>query len=105
MTFKAPKGPTTSRFGWRLATPNVPSSGLEAKIWQYFTVFPGCRSVGVVDRRRTYGDAIVLRAIHSLDAMAADVAQLPYDLTRPAQPRVVASLDSLAARPAWAATR
>ena len=29
-------------------------AGLENSIWQYFTVCPGCKSVGVKDGKRTY---------------------------------------------------
>ena len=58
----------------------IKNAGLERKIWQYFTVCPGCKSVGVEDGRRTYGQAIVLRAILSSDAMAAEVVKLPYEL-------------------------
>ncbi|MBD3688875.1 glutamine-hydrolyzing GMP synthase [Nanchangia anserum] len=54
----------------------IAAAGKESEIWQYFAVNPGCRSVGVSDGRRTYGDAIVLRAICSTDAMSADVADL-----------------------------
>lgn len=61
----------------------VAKAGLEDTIWQYFAVSPGCRSVGVVDGVRTYGEAIVLRAVLSIDAMTAGVADLPLEfLTR-----------------------
>lgn len=58
----------------------IKNAGLERKIWQYFTVCPGCRSVGVSGGSRTYGQAVVLRAILSTDAMAATVVELPYEL-------------------------
>ena len=51
----------------------IQNAGLAESIWQYFTVCPGCNSVGVKDGRRTYEQAIVIRAILSKDAMAADV--------------------------------
>lgn len=54
----------------------IAKAGKEADIWQYFAVNPGCRSVGVSEGRRTWGEAIVLRAICSTDAMAAEVADL-----------------------------
>ncbi|GAB1476071.1 hypothetical protein MASR2M70_09030 [Bacillota bacterium] len=58
----------------------IKSAGLDREIWQYFTVCPGSRSVGVSHGSRTYGQAVVLRAILSNDAMAAEVAELPYEL-------------------------
>ena len=60
----------------------IAAAGLDESIWQYFTVCPGCRSVGVTDGARTYGEAIVLRAVHSSDAMSADVADIPAELLK-----------------------
>ena len=34
----------------------------------------------VADGNRTYGQAVVLRAIHSLDAMTAEWVKIPYDV-------------------------
>ncbi|SHJ89394.1 GMP synthase (glutamine-hydrolyzing), C-terminal domain or B subunit [Tessaracoccus bendigoensis DSM 12906] len=70
-------------------------AGLEGQIWQYFTVCPGVRSTGVVAGRRTYGEAIVLRAVHSTDAMAAEVADLPHDLLRRITLRITAEVDGV----------
>lgn len=67
----------------------IAAAGLAEKIWQYFTVCPGGRAVGVVDGARTYGHAIVLRAVHSVDAMSADIAELPYDLLRKITLRII----------------
>ncbi len=64
-------------------------AGLDTKIWQYFTVCPGGRAVGVVDGSRTYGDAIVLRAVTSIDAMHADIYELPYDVIRKVTLRII----------------
>ena len=70
----------------------IARAGLDSQIWQYFAVLPGVRSTGVVDGRRTYGDAVVLRAILSQDAMAADVAELPYPLLRTVTLRIAAEV-------------
>lgn len=73
----------------------IAAAGLENQIWQYFTVCPGVRSVGVVDGRRTYGDAIVVRAVHSTDAMAADVAELTHELLRHVTLRITAEVEGV----------
>ena len=73
----------------------IAAAGLDESIWQYFTVCPGCRSVGVTDGARTYGEAIVLRAVHSVDAMSADVADLPADLLRKITLRVTSEVDGV----------
>ncbi|MDD3169092.1 MAG: glutamine-hydrolyzing GMP synthase [Eubacteriales bacterium] len=73
----------------------IRNAGLEKSIWQYFTVCPGCKSVGVKDGKRTYEQAIALRAILSSDAMTADVAELPYPLLTKIATRIVAEVDGV----------
>ncbi|MDD2189831.1 MAG: glutamine-hydrolyzing GMP synthase [Eubacteriales bacterium] len=73
----------------------IKNAGLEKSIWQYFTVCPGCKSVGVKDGKRTYEQAIVLRAILSSDAMTADVAELPYTLLTRIATRIVDEVDGV----------
>jgi len=57
-------------------------AGLDKKIWQYFTVLTGLRSVGVKNDERTYGYTIALRAVTSSDAMTADWYEIPYAVLR-----------------------
>ena len=73
----------------------IKNAGLEESIWQYFTVCPGCKSVGVKDGQRTYEQAIAIRAILSSDAMTADVAELPYPLLTKIAARIVAEVDGV----------
>lgn len=73
----------------------IKNAGLEKSIWQYFTVCPGCKSVGVKDGKRTYEQAIALRAILSSDAMTADVAELPYTLLTRIATRIVDEVDGV----------
>lgn len=73
----------------------IKNAGLDKSIWQYFTVCPGCLSVGVKEGKRTYEQAIVLRAIHSSDAMSADIAELPYPLLNKIALRIVAEVDGV----------
>jgi len=49
------------------------------KVWQAAAILLPIRSVGVSGDKRTYEHTIVLRAVHSTDAMTAAWAQLPYD--------------------------
>ena len=73
----------------------VAAAGLEDQVWQYFTVLPGTRSVGVTDGRRTYGQAIVLRAVLSSDAMSAGVAELPWSLLGKVTERICAEVEGV----------
>jgi len=56
-------------------------NGLAGKVWQYFTIVPDFKSVGVNEKgERTEGYLVVLRAINTRDAMTASVAEIPFAL-------------------------
>lgn len=55
-------------------------NGLEGKVWQYFTAVPDFRSVGVADGARTFAYPVILRAVNTVDAMAATVENVPFEL-------------------------
>ena len=55
-------------------------NGLEGKVWQYFTVVPDFRSVGVKDGARTFAYPVILRAVNTVDAMTATVEDVPFAL-------------------------
>ena len=67
----------------------IRSAGLEREIWQAFAVLADIRSVGVMSDERTYGRAIIVRAVTSEDAMTADWARLPYDLLEKISSRII----------------
>lgn len=62
---------------------------LNETVWQYFTVLPGIKSVGVMGDGRTYDDAIIIRAINSIDGMTAESAQVPWDILDKITKRIV----------------
>lgn len=55
-------------------------SGLNEKVWQYFTIVPDYRTVGIKDNKRTYLYFVVIRAVNSVDATNATVEEIPYDI-------------------------
>ncbi len=67
----------------------VAKAGLSEKIWQYFTVFTGMRSVGVMGDLRTYDYVIGVRAVTSTDAMTVEWAELPYPVLRRVSERII----------------
>ena len=67
----------------------IAKSGLQESIWQYFTVLPGFRSVGVMGDGRTYDYTIAIRAITSVDGMTADFARIDWDILQKISARIV----------------
>lgn len=67
----------------------IAKAGLERDIWQYFTVLPGIRSVGVMGDERTYCDAVAVRAVTSVDAMTSDWARIPHSVLEAISNRIV----------------
>jgi GMP synthase (glutamine-hydrolysing) len=61
----------------------------ERAVWQYFTVLPNIRSVGVMGDSRTYDYAIGVRAVTSVDGMTSDWARLPYKTLETISTRIV----------------
>ncbi|WP_027399499.1 glutamine-hydrolyzing GMP synthase [Anaerovorax odorimutans] len=64
-------------------------NGLESEIWQYFTVLPNIRSVGVMGDFRTYDYTVGIRAVTSVDGMTSDWARIPYDVLEKISNRIV----------------
>ena len=70
----------------------IAAAGLKEKIWQYFTVFTGMRSVGVMGDLRTYDYAIGVRAVTSTDAMTVEWAEIPFPVLRRISERIIAEV-------------
>lgn len=55
-------------------------NNLEGKVWQYFTVIPDFKSVGISDNKRTFAYPVIIRAVNTIDAMTATVENIPFEL-------------------------
>ena len=55
-------------------------NGLEGKVWQYFTIVPDFKSTGITDGKRTYDWPVVVRAVNTVDAVTAEVAELDFNM-------------------------
>lgn len=53
-------------------------AGLAGKVWQYFTVVPDFKSVGVKNHARSFEWPVILRAVNTVDAMTATIEPLTY---------------------------
>ncbi|HLS07494.1 glutamine-hydrolyzing GMP synthase [Lentibacillus sp.] len=67
----------------------IAAAGLDRDIWQYFTVLPDIRSVGVMGDARTYDYTIGIRAVTSVDGMTSDWARIPWDVLEKISTRLV----------------
>lgn len=67
----------------------ISNAGLERDIWQYFTVLPDIRSVGVMGDARTYDYTIGIRAVTSIDGMTSDWARIPWEVLEKISTRIV----------------
>ncbi|MBK3496217.1 glutamine-hydrolyzing GMP synthase [Viridibacillus sp. YIM B01967] len=73
----------------------IAKNGLDRDIWQYFTVLPDLRSVGVMGDQRTYDYAIGIRAVTSIDGMTSDWARIPWDVLEKISVRLVNEVDHI----------
>ena len=55
-------------------------NGLEGKVWQYFTVVPDIKSTGIIDGKRSFDWPVIIRAVNTVDAVTAEVAQLDFGI-------------------------
>lgn len=55
-------------------------AGLNKKVWQYFTVVPDFKSVGVRDGKRCFDYPVILRAVNTKDAMTATIELLDWSV-------------------------
>jgi GMP synthase (glutamine-hydrolysing) len=64
-------------------------AGLNKNIGQYFAALTNMRSVGVMGDERTYDYAIALRAVNTVDFMAAEAAEIPWEVLHKVTRRIV----------------
>ena len=64
-------------------------NGLAGKVWQYFTVVPDFRSVGVRDGKRSFEYPVIIRAVNTKDAMSATVEDVPFPLLQHITDRIL----------------
>ncbi|MBR0226743.1 MAG: glutamine-hydrolyzing GMP synthase [Clostridia bacterium] len=67
-------------------------NGLEGRVWQYFTIVPDFKTVGVKDNKRCFEWPVVLRAVNTRDAMTATVEDVPFALLQHITQRITAEV-------------
>lgn len=67
-------------------------AGLDKKVWQYFTVVPDFKSVGVKNNERSYDYPVIVRAVNTVDAMTATVEQPDWPVLMKITDRILAEV-------------
>ncbi len=62
---------------------------LQGKVWQYFTVIPDLKSVGVRNDQRCEEWPVIIRAVNTRDAMTATVEDIPFKLMQHIVQRII----------------
>lgn len=69
--------------------------GLSEKVWQYFTLIPDIKSVGVKDKARYEGWPVVIRAVNTVDAMTASVEPISPETLEKITSRILSEVDGV----------
>lgn len=71
------------------------AAGLDKKVWQYFTVVPDFKSVGMKNHARCFEYMVIIRAINTVDAMTAEVEKVDWDVLERITKRILAEVDNV----------
>ncbi|MCQ2085919.1 MAG: glutamine-hydrolyzing GMP synthase [archaeon] len=64
-------------------------SGLQSKVWQYFTIIPDYRSTGIRNNQRSWDWPVIIRAVNTKDAMSAEVEEIPWNILKHITKRIL----------------
>ncbi len=70
-------------------------AGLDRKVWQYFTVVPDFKSVGVKNNARCFDYMVIIRAINTVDAMSASVERVDWDVLERITDRILSEVGNV----------
>lgn len=70
-------------------------AGLDKKVWQYFTVVPDFKSVGVKHNARSFEYMVIIRAINTIDAMSATIERVDWDVLQKITDRILAEVENV----------
>ena len=70
-------------------------AGLDKKVWQYFTVVPDFKSVGMKNNARVFEYMVIIRAINTVDAMTASVEKVDWDVLERITKRILTEVENV----------
>lgn len=68
-------------------------AGLDKKVWQYFTVVPDFKSVGMKNHARVFEYMVIIRAINTIDAMMASIEKVDWEVLERITNRILAEVE------------
>ena len=78
-----------------IVTEELLKSGWYHKTWQTFAIFLPVKTVGIKNGKRSYDYVIAIRSINSVDAVTAQVVQLPWELLDTMMSRIINEVDGV----------
>ena len=70
-------------------------AGLDRKVWQYFTVVPDFKSVGMKNNARVFEYMVIIRAINTIDAMTASIEKVDWEVLERITNRILAEVENV----------
>ncbi len=70
-------------------------AGLNKTVWQYFTIVPDFKSVGVKDNARCFEYPVIIRAVNTVDAMTATIEQIDWPVLLKITDRILAEVKNV----------
>ena len=71
------------------------NAGLDKKVWQYFTIVPDFKSVGVRDNARSFEYPVIIRAVNTVDAMTATIEHVDWAILDRITARILAEVKNV----------
>lgn len=70
-------------------------AGLDKKVWQYFTIVPDFKSVGVKNNARSFEYPVIIRAVNTIDAMTATIEDIDWPILHKITDRILAEVEGV----------
>ena len=71
------------------------NAGLDKKVWQYFTIVPNFKSVGVKNNARCFEYPVIIRAVNTIDAMTASIEPVDFEILNKITNRILNEVEGV----------
>lgn len=70
-------------------------AGSDKTVWQYFTVVPDFKSVGVKNNERCFEYPVIIRAVNTIDAMTATIEEIDWPVLQKITDRILSEVKNV----------